>query len=104
MDEALKLKFHRAMLNIYHTAKKDLGYNATRFLQMLSSPDESIRTAKRFVLSSKPSDGFAELWKRNRLDLTVEALVAYETAYSQLFTDEEREAARARLTDMGYQP
>ena len=28
----LKARFHRAMRDIYETAKRDLGYNATRFL------------------------------------------------------------------------
>ena len=31
-----ELRFHRAMVAIYETAKRDLGYNATRFLQMIS--------------------------------------------------------------------
>jgi hypothetical protein len=29
-------RFHRAMVEIYQTAKRDLGYNATRFIQMVS--------------------------------------------------------------------
>ncbi|WP_284640790.1 hypothetical protein [Paenibacillus silviterrae] len=103
MDE-LKLKFHRAMLGIYQTAKKDLGYNANRFVQMLTSPDESVRTAKKFVLSNTPSDGFSELWKRGRMDLTVEALVAYHEEFSPIFSDSEKNAARNRLLEMGYKP
>jgi hypothetical protein len=31
-----ELQFHRAMVEIYETAKRDVGYNATRFLQMIS--------------------------------------------------------------------
>jgi hypothetical protein len=104
MIEPLKIAFHRALLNIYQIAKKDLNYNANRFVQMLTSPDESIRTAKKFVLSSTASDGFSELWKRGRLDLTVEALVGYHSEFAVLFTDEERDAARKRLSQMGYNP
>ncbi|WJH37118.1 hypothetical protein N6H14_16450 [Paenibacillus sp. CC-CFT747] len=103
MDE-LTLKFHKAMLNIYQAAKRDLGYNANRFVQMLSSPQESIRTAKRFVVSPTPSDGFSELWRRGRLDLTVEALVGYHSEFESLFTEEEISAARNRLVKMGYKP
>lgn len=102
--EHLKLKFHRAMLGIYQTAKKDLGYNANRFVQMLTSPDESIRTAKKFVLSQSPSDGFSELWSRGRLDLTVEALVGFHEEFEPLFSEDELAAARKRLIDMGYKP
>ena len=35
MDE-VERRFHRAMVGIYETAKRELGYNATRFLQMVS--------------------------------------------------------------------
>ena len=35
MDE-VERRFNRAMVAIYETAKRELGYNATRFLQMLS--------------------------------------------------------------------
>lgn len=36
MDE-VERRFHRAMIAIYETAKRELGYNATRFLQMVSA-------------------------------------------------------------------
>src|SRR5207249_7519423 len=39
--------------------------------------------------SESPSDGFLELWARDRLDLTLEAL-CLRPAWSQLFTPEER--------------
>jgi hypothetical protein len=35
VDE-VERRFHRAMISIYETAKRELNYNATRFLQMLS--------------------------------------------------------------------
>ena len=34
--EEIERRFHRAMISIYETAKRELGYNATRFLQMIS--------------------------------------------------------------------
>jgi hypothetical protein len=70
---------------------------------MLTSPDESIRTAKKFVLSPAPSDGFSELWRRGRLDLSVEALVGYRAEFTSIFTDFEIEAARSRLRELGYE-
>jgi len=94
--------FHKDMINIYYKAKKETGYNATRYLQMLVSPEASLLTAKKFVTSSHPSDGFAELWQRRRLDLTVEALVAESPKYRELFTDEEIACARRRLQECGY--
>ena len=35
VDE-VERRFHRAMIAIYETSKRELGYNATRFLQMVS--------------------------------------------------------------------
>ncbi|TVY08368.1 hypothetical protein [Paenibacillus cremeus] len=96
MSDLLK-DFHKEMINIYYKAKKETGYNATRYLQMLVSPEASLHTAKKFVSSSHPSDGYAELWERGRLDLTVEALVAYTPKFKQLFTEEEISFARSRL-------
>jgi hypothetical protein len=41
-------KFHRAMVAIYETAKRELGYNATRFLQMLSE-QSGLATARQLL-------------------------------------------------------
>jgi len=35
LDE-VERRFHGAMISIYNTEKRELGYNATRFLQMIS--------------------------------------------------------------------
>lgn len=49
------------------------------------------------------SDGFATLWERGRLDLTVEAL-ALDPKFRSLFTDRELETARSRPEQFGYVP
>jgi len=95
-------QFHRAMLDIYVRAKEQAGYNATRFLNMVNEhggPD-----AARILLHAEAvSDGFTALWERQRLDLTVEALIL-KPQWHDLFTDEERQVARKRLADYGYVP
>ena len=53
-----------------------------------------VETARRLL--PQMSDGFTELWKRNRLDLTVEALVV-QLKWDELFSDEERQIALSRL-------
>ena len=63
------------MTVIYETAKRELGYNATRFLQMISEHG-GLATARQLLWSDKPSDGFTTLWSHHRLDLTVEAHVS----------------------------
>lgn len=101
-ERGVEKAFHAAMVDIYRRAKSEAGYNANYFLQMLST-DGSVTTARRLVMSPKPSDGFTALWERNRLDLTVEAHILQDRFVS-LFSDEERDVARRRLAEYGYQP
>jgi len=91
----LERRFNRAMIEIYEKAKRETGYNATRFLQMVSEIG-GLASARRLLAAPAVSDGFTALWKRGRLDLTVETLVLSEQ-YRDLFSEEERERAAARL-------
>lgn len=89
------------MVEIYHAAKREAGYNASRFLQMVGNTG-GLPTAKLLLASDAPSDGYTELWKRARLDLTVEALVADNPRWQPLFSPAELKRARKRLADYGY--
>lgn len=101
MDE-LERQFHRAMISIYETAKRELGYNATRFRQMISEHG-GLATALQLLWSDVPSEGFTTLWEHGRLDLTVEAHVL-QAEFAPLFADRDREQARARLDAYGWRP
>ena len=83
------------MIGVYEDAKRETGYNATRFIQMVSERG-GVATARQLVLATTPSDGFTALWERGRLDLTVEHLIL-DPAYMDLFTDDERAIAQDRL-------
>jgi len=96
----LETQFHRAMIGIYERAKEECGYNATRFLGMLSEKG-GLRTAQILLATSQPSDGYVALWECNRLDLTVEALVL-KPEFASLFTEEEKQVARNRLEEYGH--
>jgi hypothetical protein len=99
VDE-LERRFNRAMVSIYETAKCELGYNATRFLQMISGQG-GLATARQLLWDDRPSDGFTTLWERKRLDLTVEAhVIAPE--FAPLFTEADRERALNRLREYGW--
>ena len=87
------------MMQIYVQAKKQAGYTATRFHQMLTDHG-GIETARRLL--PQMSDGFTQLWQRHRLDLTVESLIL-EPRWRVLFSDEERAIARRRLTECEVQ-
>lgn len=94
--------FNEAMVNVYKRARQEAGYNATYFLKMISEIG-GYDTARQLLHSPGVSAGFTALWERKRLDLSVEAVVL-ERRFADLFSDEEREIARARLEEYGYTP
>ena len=93
-------RFDLAMMNIYHRARAEVNYNASRFLQMLHD-HRGVETARILLYSSTVSDGYTALWERGRLDLTVEVLIL-EPQWHGLFTEEERDIARKRLEDYDF--
>ena len=96
----LEKRFEQEMIDIYMTAKKECGYNASRFLQMLGAKGGLV-AAKQLISKPGGTDGFTTLWEHGRLDLSVEAHVL-KTEYAELFTDEERRICRERLEQFGY--
>jgi hypothetical protein len=56
-----------------------------------------VQTAKYLINAPKPSDGYTALYERQRLDLTVEALVVEDSRWHVLFTAEEVQKAARRL-------
>lgn len=95
--------FTAAMFDVYRRAKDEAGYNATIFLGMLTEK-HGLPTAKYLINAPKPSDGYANLFERGRLDLTVEALVVESLRWRALFTDAEIAKADKRLRDYQYVP
>ncbi len=98
--KSLENQFNEDMQNIYLTAKRELGYNATRFLQLISEKG-GVKAAKLLIAKDGGTYGFEVLWENNRLDLSVEAHVLKEK-YSELFSEVEKEMCRKRLSDFGY--
>lgn len=97
---ALEKRFEQDMIDIYTTAKKECGYNASRFLQMLGAKG-GLAAAKQLISKPSGTDGFATLWEHGRLDLSVEAHVL-KPEYAELFTEDERRICRERLKQFGY--
>jgi hypothetical protein len=96
-------QFDLAMFDIYRRAKAEASYNATIFLRILNDKG-GLPTAKYLINASKLSDGYAHIYERGRLDLTVEAMVVENPKWHPLFTIEEIETAKKRLISYGYQP
>ncbi|MEE4201702.1 hypothetical protein [Erythrobacter sp.] len=101
--QKLERQFDLAMFEVYRRAKDEAGYNATIFLQMLSDTNGR-RTTKALINAAKPSDGYTALYMRERLDLTVEALVIEDPRWHALFTEVELKRALRRLKDYCYDP
>jgi hypothetical protein len=93
-------EFTGAMLDIYRRSLNETGVKHTYFFQMIdrSSGHEA---AMQLIHSKKPSDGYADLHSKGRLDLTVEALVL-QRKWDSIFTADDRAKARARLADYSF--
>lgn len=102
----LKRRFEQAMYEqVYERVWHECGYRAERFRQMICPPKPGqtgtlyrggLATAK--TLLAKKSAGFEVLDKKNRLDLSVEALVV-KPEWAPLFTGEELRLALLRLEE-----
>jgi len=100
MTNDIEHRFDIAMMNIYHRARNEAKYTATRFLQMLHE-HRGLETARILLHSATVSEGYTALWERGRLDLTVEALIL-QPEWNDIFTAEERDIARKRLQEYEY--
>ena len=93
--QAREKLFDAAMLRIYDVAGQEVGYWATRYLQLVRR--RGGLDAARYLLAQRvTSDGYARLREAGRLDLTVEALVL-QPEFAPLFTSAELSTARNRL-------
>ena len=101
MPTQLEEEFHSAMGDIYRRAREEAGYNATVFLRMVAEHG-GLETARRLINAPTVSDGYTALWERGRLDLTVEAKMIERPLFHELFTRDELEICRRRLSEYGY--
>jgi hypothetical protein len=97
----LERRSHRYTVTSAQRLKREVGYNPTRFLQMvgeLGGPG----AARKLLQGRDAGDGFTTLWEHRRLDVSVEAFVLLLPWYQELFSDAERDAAERRLTEHGF--
>ena len=91
----LERQFDREMREIYIMAKRECGYNATRFLQLVAEKG-GLAAAKQLISKPEGTEGFITLWEHGRLDLSVEAHVL-KPEFETLFSEEERQLCYNRL-------
>lgn len=95
----------QAMLGLYEKWK-EVGYTARRFKRMLTPTDPTYKGpvgTVRHLLSKRPKggSGFDRLVEAGKADWTIEALVAHDRSWHELFARREIEAARERLRAVG---
>jgi len=90
-------QFHRAMVLGVERLKREISYNAARFMEMVGELGGA-EAARRLLRGRDASDGFATLWEHGRLDTSVEAF-ALLPWYRELFTEEQLETAERRLRE-----
>ena len=100
LDPRLEESFDVAMLDLYE-AEREAGYVASYLLRMLKEHG-GVEAARRLVKKHAVSKGFEELRKRDRLDLTVEALIVDNPKFHALFTDAEIQQCQTRLSECHY--
>jgi hypothetical protein len=100
MTTRAEREFHREMHVGAETLKREIGYNPTRFNQMvaeLGGPE----AARHLLRMPDASDGFTTLWLNHRLEMSVEAF-ALLPWYAPLFTPAELATARQRLASREF--
>lgn len=100
-NEALVAEFDQEMLRIYQWAPSEANYKATRFLSVLLE-HKGLKTANMLLHSPNISEGYAALWERGRLDLTVEAVINDNQKWHQLFTPDDLAICARRLKEYRY--
>jgi hypothetical protein len=97
----LERQFEQAMYGVYQNARKERICSGLDLLKMLQERG-ALQTARRLLGSPGASYRFDAFWEHGRLDLTIEAQVL-RPEFIDLFTYEERQTARDRLSHFGYE-
>ena len=79
----LEKRFEHDMIEIYTTAKRECGYNATRFLQLVGAKG-GLTAAKQLISKPGGTDGFTTLWEHYRLDLTPKNFVNRNVSHDMI--------------------
>jgi len=99
VDPEMAERFDAAMLEVYASAMREVGYPARRFLAMVRGRG-GLEAARQLLSKPGVSEGFRRLAEARKLDLTMEYQVM-TAEFSQLFSDRERQIARDRLLSHG---
>jgi hypothetical protein len=103
VNKELEAEFDLEMLSIYQRALKEVNYKASRFHHMLIEY-HGVETARILLHAPNVSEGYTALDERDRLNLTVEAIIHDNPKWYPLFTQDELAICTKRLKEYGYLP
>lgn len=101
-DESRELErqFTAGMYEAYRFLARTINYRAIWFLDMLTQQG-GIPAARQLLYGKDATYGLERLREAGMLDRSVEAWIL-EPRFTGLFTDDEREKARYRLVEYGF--
>jgi len=100
--EQLKKSFHQEMINLYKKIIKIIKYKPTRLMDFINKYG-GYEAAVKYISTESNVQDFAVLWEKERLDLSVEALITAE-AYRSLFQEEIVAFCDRKLKEYSYAP
>ena len=97
----LESRYHDRCQRLAGELRVLLGAPRARFSRMLEDYG-AVDATRRLIHRRDPSSTFTLLWEKQRLDLTVEAVIVTEHEWDPLFEDTDRDSARQRLKDFRW--
>lgn len=100
--DQLKKSFHQDMINLYKQIIKSIKHKPTRLMDFINKYG-GYEAAVKYLSTESNVQDFAVLWEKERLDLSVEALITSE-AYRSLFSEEIVAFCDRKLKEYSYAP
>lgn len=79
----------------------EAGYNPTGFRGMITTHGGVFNASKQLLVLNGFPQGLMTLWAKERLDLSIEAIILRK-CFSSIFTKEQLNIAKRRLTDLDF--
>lgn len=100
--EQLKKLFHQEIIDLYKQIIKSVKYKPTRLMDYINRYG-GYEAAVKYISTESNVQDFAVLWEKERLDLSVEALITKEQ-YRVLFSEDILSFCDRKLKEYSYAP
>ena len=100
--EQLKKLFHQEIIDLYKKIIKSVKYKPTRLMDYINKYG-GYEAAVKYISTESNVQDFAVLWEKERLDLSVEALITNEK-FRSLFSEDILSFCDRKLKEYSYAP